>query len=233
VSLVIVERRKQARHRASQHRLARPRRTAKEQMVATGCRDFKCCPSRRLTSHIGKVGNVRCFGRDRFHGVTRMQATGNLHGVGQGADRLNAEVLTARRLRHRLQGEKARLAKVSSHESSSEATPSRTHATVEGEFTQSNDVGRPGWQFPVCGQYAERDRQVVCRTDLRKVGRRKVHHDPLRWEGIRCRRDRGSDAFRGFAHRGIREPDDDKARLASTDVRLNTDRVRVDADDGT
>jgi hypothetical protein len=227
-----VEWRQQAGHRASQHRLAGTGWTSEEQMMATGRSNLEGGSRRRLAPNLGKVGNRRRLQLDPIDVVSGMSAPCDLHGVGQRSNRQNPKVLPSSRFRHRLPRKQTQLAEVSSHEGSSEASASRANRTVERQFTKRNDVGGARRELAVRSEDTESDRQVIRGADLRKICRRQVHHDPFRWKGDGRRRDGSPHTFLGFAHRGIRKPNNDKTGVAAPNMCFDAHGVRLNTDDG-
>ena len=104
----------------------------------------------------------------------------------------------------------------------------RRNPSVEAELADRQIGGK---QLPVDRAHrreqAERDRQIVMRAFLGKIGRRQIDGDPLRRQRQPDRRKRRMDPLPALAHRFVGKADDEEFGQAGRDLHLDLDGPRL------
>jgi hypothetical protein len=104
----------------------------------------------------------------------------------------------------------------------------RADPPVQAELPH-RDIGGQGLGIdrPHGGEQGERDRQVVMRAFLGKVGRRQIDRDPARRQAEPDRRECGVDPLPALRHRLVGKPDQEEFAKAARNLGLDFDGARL------
>ncbi len=199
--------------------------------MTAGCGDLERSPGGALPSDFCQIGvGFSAGGEWRNRRALRL-AEGDGHGLGEGADRVEADTGERSRLRRSSRGQQAWEHGVPGNERRGEPAAGVAHLAVERQLPERDDPRRGRHHDPGGGEDGEGDRQVVRGAALRHVGRRQVHDDPARRERVARGADRGPHPLAGFPHRSVGKADDDDVRWPPGDVGLYPNGSGLDPDE--
>ena len=189
-----VERREDAGQPPREHRLARARRPAEQQVVPAGCGDLERAPRALVPSHVREVGRRNRLRMARRCDLVRLELAPQIgDGIGEMPERQSLDA------GERSLGRRLRRAQQPLDAHAPRALRDREHAAdpaqppVERELADScMAVELRVRQLPRRREHRERDRQVVARAFLAQARRREVDGDApaagtsARRTGSRC-----------------------------------------------
>ena len=227
--------RQQARQTLSQHRLARARRTDKQQIMAAGRRDLQRAFGALLTLDLAQVGPGPAgahrprFGRTQHLGPLEMvdqadQRTRGEDGDLPGPGRLGPVGLGTDQAQPHGRGRHRRR----------QGPADRGDLAVQPQFADRGPaVQRVGRDHPERRHQHQADGQVEMTTLLGQVGRGQVGDDPFRRQAQADTGKGPAHPFAALGHRLVRQADDGETGLGCPDqLHLNVDPARLDPVEG-
>ena len=235
--LVERHRRHDRRQPPGEHRFARARRTDHQHVVASGRGDFERSLGDPLSLDVAEIGFVGFVLlpekrlRIGLHGLEFPVSAQKVDDFPQVGYAIDVDRRHDGRFRGVLPGQDhARESLVAGRESHRQGSSHGQHRAVERQLAHHDIPREPfGGQLLGRGQNTQRNGQVVGRSLLADVGRRKVDDDFLAAHFVRAVLECGPDAFLTFSDRVIGQADQIHAD-AGRDIDLCGDRQRVDTE---
>jgi hypothetical protein len=222
------QRRQQARQALGQHRLARTRRAAEEEVVTPGGGDLQRPLGVFLTFDVAQVeAGFRLQYRTGRRLAHHLRASEMVHQRDQRARREDGRIARPGRFRTAGFGTDEAKAPAARGDGGGQGPGHRHDTPVQGQLADRAPAVQAVRRDDAHGAHdGERDRQVVVAAFLGQVGGGEVHDDALARHGQAKARKRASNPLAAFADRLVAEADNDDGALAAGQLDLDVDAAR-------
>ena len=234
-------RRQHRRNTFREHRLARARRPDQQNVVASRAGNFQRSLRCHLSAHVAQIHRILARFRQhllRVHHdrMKRFRRVHQIHGLRQRFHRENIHALHHRRFaRVRFRHHQILDPAFPRRQRRRKRTAHRTHSAIERQLSQENvRIENFAEECSLATEYSKRHRQVERGAFLANVRGRQIYGDDRAEGKIESAiPHRGLDSFAAFFDGNVRQSDNaETALIARTDIHLDFDEVRIDAEYG-
>ena len=232
------QRRQDAAQTAREHGFAAAGTSPQQKVVAAGGGELERLFRQGLSAHIGEVCIVVLYGSRRFgrplgNPIERALAAKEPHRLREMVDREHVDAADERRLaRVRAREQDRALARLRRRHRARERAANPPDRAVERQLAEQAHLAESFLRDPaVCGEHAERDREIEARPGFAEMGRREVDRDPLHRPFLVARENRGSDPFARFLDRRVGQSHQRELGKARGECDLDLDGIAVEPDD--